>query len=70
MAENHDRAIIHPHVVVGRGSETQLQMGENYLFFQSLAIFHPLEVVSRYRDPKLQVGANYPISRAEPVDGS
>ena len=41
--------------VVGRGSETQLQVGENLNYLILLIInfiFHPLDVVFRHRDVK------------------
>ena len=53
--------------IVGRGSETQFQVGEFLLMqrFNPLTAnsfnwnFHPLEVVSRWRDSQLQVSENY-----------
>ena len=56
----------YPLEVVGRGSETQLQVGKHYiihcitcrihLYHVNYLNFQPLEVVSRYRDPQLLSG--------------
>ena len=60
---------LHPLEVVGRGSETQIWVGEklNYLMQRVNPLtaklfnlnFHPLEAVSRWRDPQLQGSENY-----------
>ena len=55
-------SIFQPHEVVGRGSETQLQVGENVRFLTltlNLFKFSTLEGMSRYRDPQPQVVENY-----------
>ena len=48
----------HPHEVVGRDSETQLQVGENLnamfgLKLTNMSIFHPFEVVGRGSETQL-----------------
>ena len=59
----------HPLEVVGRGSETLLQVGKNVNYWEKMSemfglkvnkyvYFHPLEVVGRGSETQLQVGEN------------
>ena len=62
---NKDISCFHLLEVVGRGSETQLQVGENlnYIIYnvclnKNINCLHPLEVVGRDSETQLQVGEN------------